>query len=93
MIVGGRRAARETYAGFFPTKRIRWLDCSVPLDRSLIVIGEGHPNGKVNTLWANCLSRFLDGPGRDLLAVEKGAAPSGASRALYYATPRARRAR
>ena len=81
MILGARPAARN-YAELFEARRIRWLDCSVPLDRGLIVTGEGHPNGRANTLWADCLSRFLDGAGRDLLAFEKGGDPSGARKSF-----------
>ncbi|MHB8846162.1 MAG: hypothetical protein ACYC7L_15630 [Nitrospirota bacterium] len=53
-------AAKAGYMEFARKNTIRVADCEIPeyVD-DLAVPGEGHPNGKANTLWAQCISEFL----------------------------------
>jgi len=52
---------RLHYTSFLKTHAINFIDCVLdPLPPDLIVRGEGHPNGKANTFWANCIAESLD---------------------------------
>ena len=47
------------YKRFFQTHNIRYIDCVFPLTPELKVAGEGHPNGRMNSLWAECIEDAL----------------------------------
>lgn len=53
-----RRTARK-YTRAFTNNGVKVLNCSFPLTRDMIVIGDGHPNGKMNTKWADCIGNYL----------------------------------
>jgi hypothetical protein len=53
------REAKRHYKEFFQTHNIRDIDCVFPLTFELKVSGEGHPNGKMNSLWAECIASAL----------------------------------
>lgn len=52
------RAPRNPWADFLEANQIQYLDCGFPYEE-MIVPGEGHPNGDVNTLWADCIAGAL----------------------------------
>jgi hypothetical protein len=52
----------ESYEKFLAKQGIGFVDClpaELPLPLSLLVPGEGHPNGVVNGRWAQCIAREL----------------------------------
>ncbi len=51
--------ARASYMNFFGNNGIGAIDCFVPRRNDLIVSGEGHPNGRMNSLWAECIADYL----------------------------------
>jgi len=53
------REAKRHYKKFFQTHNFRDIDCVFPLTPELKVPGEGHPNGKMNSLWAECIASAL----------------------------------
>lgn len=53
------REAKRHYQNFFQTHNIRDIDCVFPLTSEFKVPGEGHPNGKMNSLWAACIANAL----------------------------------
>jgi hypothetical protein len=58
---------KEHYVDFLRKQRLDFVDCVEPLTPEMKVPGEGHPNGAMNTVWADCiaasdvLSRVSDG--------------------------------
>lgn len=44
-------------------EEIPFVDCVQPFSQALIVRGDGHPNGKLHTIWADCIEPVL----RDVL--------------------------
>ncbi len=36
------------------------VDCAHPLTEEMVVKGEGHPNGAMNSKWASCIEDFID---------------------------------
>ena len=57
---------RDEYVRFLETEEIFHVDCSSPFFdlAASRVPGEGHPNGKMNSLWANCLAEAVETRGR-----------------------------
>jgi hypothetical protein len=59
------------YVNFLTRNNVRVFDCVYKISDSekMKVPGEGHPNGRMNTLWAECISdmlkRELEGHNRD----------------------------
>ncbi len=53
---------KEEYVTFFRDHRIPYLDCVEPLTEDNRIPGEGHPNAKLNTVWAQCISGGLADP-------------------------------
>jgi hypothetical protein len=51
---------KKQYMGFLRKNRIRFIDCVFDMPRKMRVPGEGHPNGKMNTLWVQRISAVLD---------------------------------
>ncbi len=49
-------AQRYFYRTFFNMNGIASIDCSVPLTDEFRVPVDGHPNGRVNSLWSQCIS-------------------------------------
>ncbi|BBM87405.1 SGNH/GDSL hydrolase family protein [Candidatus Uabimicrobium amorphum] len=50
---------KKQYISFFKKNDIYYVDCVFPFTADMVVKGDGHPNGKLNTLWAQKLSRAL----------------------------------
>jgi len=48
------------YKAFLETIHVPVIDCNYPLTEEMRVQGEGHPNGRMNTLWADCIQKSLD---------------------------------
>ena len=51
---------RIYYKGFLKKNNINFIDVDHPLTKELIVLGEGHPNGKFHTLIAERITSVLD---------------------------------
>lgn len=47
---------KEHYQSFLANNRIPALDCSHQLSADTTVQGEGHPNEKMNSIWAACIA-------------------------------------
>ncbi len=50
---------REQYTDFFKKNNIEFINCSRRITRDFKVPGEGHPNDKLNSIWAECISSYL----------------------------------
>ena len=50
---------RLHYLEFLQANGIQVVDCTYPMTEEMKVRGEGHPNGKMNTLWAECIGEAL----------------------------------
>jgi hypothetical protein len=53
---------KEEYLSFFRERGVQYFDCVEPLTEDNRILGEGHPNGKLNSLWAQCISAKLTDP-------------------------------
>jgi hypothetical protein len=53
---------KEEYESFFRDDRVPYFDCVEPLTEDNRIPGEGHPNGKLNSVWAQCISDKLPEP-------------------------------
>jgi hypothetical protein len=51
---------KQGYLSFFENNGIKALDCTIPLREELIVKGEGHPNGILNSIWAEQINNYLN---------------------------------
>jgi hypothetical protein len=51
---------RPLYEDFFAARGLRVVYCARPLTADLRVRGEGHPNEKMNALWAECIAGGID---------------------------------
>ena len=52
---------KDDYARFFEQNDVPWMDCVKPNDEDYRIPGEGHPNGELNSIWAECVSAKLPG--------------------------------
>jgi hypothetical protein len=52
-------AERAHYSDFLHRNEIKVIDCIHPMPPEMHVEGEGHPNGNMNTVWAECIARGL----------------------------------
>lgn len=57
----GEEETMNRYGAFLDKHGIDVADCNFPAAPELSVRGEGHPNGKLNTLWAECIAADLRG--------------------------------
>lgn len=60
VILYSDKSTKEHYMKFLGENNVQVIDCSYDITKELIVPGEGHPNGQMNTLWANCISDALN---------------------------------
>lgn len=60
VLLGMNDEAREHYMNFFRVNQIHAIDCVYNLTDELKVPGEGHPNGKMNALWTECIADWLN---------------------------------
>lgn len=51
--------AKAQYLDFFRKNGVSVMDCYHPRRDDLVVPGEGHPNGTLHTLWAQCIADHL----------------------------------
>ena len=63
LLYGLKPQAKTEYIGYFKRHGIEHYDCEYPKTPEHVVPGEGHPNGKLNTLWATCIARSLEAGG------------------------------
>ncbi|MCU0782905.1 MAG: hypothetical protein MUF81_02430 [Verrucomicrobia bacterium] len=62
VLLDGTDEQREAYRTFLEKNGVACLDCSHPMTADLRVPGEGHPNGRLHSLWAECIGDRLHGP-------------------------------
>ena len=60
VLFGMNDEAREHYMNFLRANQIHAIDCVYNLTDELKVPGEGHPNGKMNALWTECIAASLN---------------------------------
>lgn len=70
VLLSTNKKAAPAYMNAFSKNGIKALNCSFPLNRNMIVIGDGHPNGRMNAKWARCIGNHLENH-PDLLPVEQ----------------------
>jgi len=66
---------REHYVNFLGDYGIQCIDCDYTITDEMRVPGEGHPNGTMNTLWAECILKALSeqrGNGGPLIGMRCG---------------------
>lgn len=63
----------QKYGSFFETSGIGTIDCRLELSEDYMVPGEGHPNGKAHSEWAEKIAAFL----RTRTYFRAGASPAG----------------
>lgn len=67
VILDGSAEFRGHYVTFLQREDIATCDCAYPLTVDMWVEGEGHPNGKMNSRWATCITECIrsstPGPG------------------------------
>lgn len=56
---GDNPKQKSHYINFLEKNHIEAVDCVYPMTPEMKVKGEGHPNGKMNTLWANCIAKAI----------------------------------
>jgi len=60
VLLDGDRNFKEHYIKFLSENNIQVIDCIYEITNEMRVPGEGHPNDKMNTLWAKCISDALN---------------------------------
>lgn len=48
------------YVDFLQRHGVDVIDCAFPITRDMTVPGEGHPNGALNTRWADCIAAAIE---------------------------------
>jgi len=51
--------AKAHYAAFLDQHHVDFVDCAFPLPAAMQVPGDGHPNGRMNARWADCIGARL----------------------------------
>ena len=59
-ILAANSETTSHYISFLKNHEIKVIDCVFPLTPDMKVAGEGHPNAKMNTLWAECISKEIE---------------------------------
>ncbi len=59
VVLAADDATRDHYEAFARAHGVGVLDCARPLTPDLQVEGEGHPNGALHGLWADCIDAAL----------------------------------
>lgn len=51
---------KKTFSDFFKEEKINFSDC-IPrsVNDDMFVLGEGHPNGKLNDMWSQCIQQSV----------------------------------
>jgi hypothetical protein len=63
LLYGLKPEGKLEYINYFRKYGIEHYDCEYPKTPDHVVPGEGHPNGKLNTLWAACIAQSLEADG------------------------------
>jgi hypothetical protein len=50
---------KSHFIKFFREQNINFAECDYPLTGDMVVPGENHPNGKMNSLWADCITQAI----------------------------------
>ena len=50
---------KPQYINFFKDHNIRCIDCAYPLTEDFQIPCDGHPNAKMNSLWAHCIGEAI----------------------------------
>ena len=59
-LLSAKRGKTRHFRAFLEEQGIDVIDCNAfPLSRSQIVVGEGHPNGRMNDEWTSCVGDYL----------------------------------
>jgi hypothetical protein len=81
LLYGLKPEGKVDYVNYFKQHNIEHYDCQHTKTPDLVVPGEGHPNGKLNTLWAKCIAKSLESapdnkwvPRKEWAELEAGAA-------------------
>jgi hypothetical protein len=59
ILLAMNRQDKEYYTGFLNRKKVTTIDCVRPLTPGMMVPGEDHPNGRLNTIWADCIAKAV----------------------------------
>lgn len=59
VLLQAEQEVREHYTAFLEGHGVPVIDCIRELTEELKVPGEGHPNGALNTVWAECIAAGL----------------------------------
>lgn len=60
-LLSARAKKARSYEAFLRRNEVPFVDCNAfPLPREMIVAGEGHPNGVMNSRWSQCVGDFLE---------------------------------
>jgi len=60
VLLSSDKNTKEHYIKFLNENHIQVIDCSYEMTDDMRVPGEGHPNAKMNGLWAQCISNKLN---------------------------------
>ena len=61
VLLGMYEVEKQDYIEFLKKSGIMVLDCVHPITPETSVAGEGHPNDRLNTIWAHCIGEAIDG--------------------------------
>jgi hypothetical protein len=70
-----RGLGRARFVPFFEKNGIGYVDCDFPLVEGFIIPGDGHPNDRMTSLYADCIDRGIHRKISTLAA--RGKDPSG----------------
>jgi hypothetical protein len=56
VLLGNTPEGVAHYGRFLRNAGIRFVDCNRPYTIRMIVPGEGHPNGEMHSIWADCIA-------------------------------------
>jgi len=58
-----KKDVKTSYVRFAQRNDIFIVDCAYPISEEMQVKGEGHPNGRMNSKWAACITEFISSHG------------------------------
>ncbi len=59
VLLKAEKRTKKSYERFFRRRSIRNVDCAFLLVQKMRVQGEGHPNGEMNSRWADCIAEEI----------------------------------
>ena len=60
VLLSASEQAKNRYMNFLRKNNIQVIDCIFPFTEEFIIHGEGHPNERMNALWAERIAEELD---------------------------------